>query len=397
MNDGAIHSKVVIKRRVLGGSNEPDHLQKVATVYINGSEYRVYAPSEAEGDALDWMPHCFVRQLADFDSEVGAGNSESHLALRLVAQELERQKEHASTLLLDTRQPAGTEPAKIEVFISHSGADARIARELIDLLRSAIPDLRPEVIRCTSVAGYRLEGGTKTEEQIQKELLGAKVFIGLLSKYSLKSTYVLFELGARWGARLHLMPLTVAGMNPSELKPPLNSLNAHSAAVDSDLFQLVGEVASRMELQIAKPQVYGEHIKRLVQISQEQAKEQSNGPAPMMSPSLPERAPSEATLLADLVSELEDNLEHARVRRIGDVYLHPSSEAWRTNRNRLRLQESLRSEVTQIYREIETWRTIVESGVHPNMGSPALDLATSSLSGRLPSIIAELRKLLLQN
>jgi hypothetical protein len=50
--------------------------------------------------------------------------------------------------------------------------------------------------------------------------------------------------------------------------------------------------------------------------------------------------------------------------------------------------------VTQIYREIEDWRTIVDSGVHPNIGSPALDNTTASLTTRLPGVIDELKKLL---
>jgi hypothetical protein len=33
-------TKVVLKQRVLLGSNQPEFLQRVATVYINGKEYR---------------------------------------------------------------------------------------------------------------------------------------------------------------------------------------------------------------------------------------------------------------------------------------------------------------------------------------------------------------------
>src|SRR5437773_12578090 len=45
--------KVVIKHRSLQGNNSM--LQLVATVYINGGEYRVMAPSQVTGDALDWL------------------------------------------------------------------------------------------------------------------------------------------------------------------------------------------------------------------------------------------------------------------------------------------------------------------------------------------------------
>jgi hypothetical protein len=291
---------------------------------------------------------------------------------------------------------------QIQVFISHSSADVAIARELINLLRSAIPALPPEAIRCTSVPGYRLEGGAKTDDQIPKELLGAAVFIGLLSRGAVQSTYVLFELGARWGAQKYLVPLTVAGMRPSELKPPLSGLNAHSADIEPHLFQLVAEVAEKLGLHPAKPQVYAEHVKKLVQASQQNI-QGSNGPAPLVpaGPTFPD--PSIKTrdgasiikdaLLADLISELDDNLSHAKARRIGDTYLKPSTQAWRDNRNRLKLPQLLRSDMDQIYREIEGWRQIVESGVHPNMGSPALENTTASLATRLPSVIQQLRAL----
>jgi hypothetical protein len=99
-------------------------------------------------------------------------------------------------------------------------------------------------------------------------------------------------------------------------------------------------------------------------------------------------------LLAEVISELEDNLESARAPRIGDAYRRPSSQAWKNSRNKMELPGPLRSEVSQIYREIDDWLTVVESGVHPNMGSPALSNTTASLATRLPLVIAELKKLI---
>ena len=39
--------KVLLKQTVLNGSSDSQFLQWVATVYINGSEYRVSVPPEA--------------------------------------------------------------------------------------------------------------------------------------------------------------------------------------------------------------------------------------------------------------------------------------------------------------------------------------------------------------
>jgi diguanylate cyclase (GGDEF)-like protein len=106
------------------------------------------------------------------------------------------------------------------------------------------------------------------------------------------------------------------------------------------------------------------------------------------------RKPStQRVLLAEVISELEDNLECARAPRIGDAYRRPSSQAWKNSRNKIELLEPLRSDVVQIYREIEDWLNVIESGVHPNMGSPALNNTTSSLATQLPGVIAELKKL----
>ncbi len=92
---------------------------------------------------------------------------------------------------------------ELDIFISHSSNDKEIASNLIDLLITSLR-IDPEMIRCTSVEGYKLEGGVNTDEQLRKEIFKSKVLIGIISKESLKSHYVLFELGARWGTNLLL-------------------------------------------------------------------------------------------------------------------------------------------------------------------------------------------------
>lgn len=80
--------KVVIRQRFLAGSNDPQLLQRVATVYIDGKEYRVSAPPEARGDARDWLPHFTVRQLVDINSEVEIRDAFGAFALQAVKEEL---------------------------------------------------------------------------------------------------------------------------------------------------------------------------------------------------------------------------------------------------------------------------------------------------------------------
>ncbi len=134
------------------------------------------------------------------------------------------------------------EPATMMIFISHSSHDVPLTTALIDLLRLAIPELQSGQIRCSDVPGYRFPGGVNTEERIRKEVNEAKIVIALVTPSSLRSVYVLFELGARWGANLRLIPL-LAGVDPGELEEPLKPLNALSAHQNEELHQLVKDVA----------------------------------------------------------------------------------------------------------------------------------------------------------
>jgi len=107
---------------------------------------------------------------------------------------------------------AGTRPTKadvqapaIDVFISHSSQDIEVVKALIGLLRSAlnIPNGR---IRCTSVPGYALDPGAYVDGTLRREIKESAAFIALITPASLKSIYVLFELGARWGGTVTSSP-----------------------------------------------------------------------------------------------------------------------------------------------------------------------------------------------
>ncbi len=81
-------TKVVIHQVVLRGSAQDDCLQKIATVYSRGDEYRVYAPPEAVGDALEWLGHLSVRVADGLGSETAAPSGVHILATDAVAEEL---------------------------------------------------------------------------------------------------------------------------------------------------------------------------------------------------------------------------------------------------------------------------------------------------------------------
>jgi hypothetical protein len=97
--------------------------------------------------------------------------------------------------------------------------------------------------------------------------------------------------------------------------------------------------------------------------------------------------------LADIISELEDNLDRSQRPTMGDVYRRPSIKAWVENRNRVMLPSDVRMQLKSIYHEVNSWLDIVNSGLNPNLGSMQLNLIVSGLAQALPPVISQLRAL----
>ena len=169
----------------------------------------------------------------------------------------------------------------MEIFISHSSKDADIAEALIDLLRAAL-NLPSLAIRCTSVTGYRLSSGVPVEEQLRQEIHEAKILIGLITNSSLNSPYVLFELGARWGAKNFQIPLLAGGVSPNSLPGPLKALNALDCADIGQIQQLVEDVAKELNREIDKGSSFIKNLEAFAQLSK--AKSLNNEDANRLNP-----------------------------------------------------------------------------------------------------------------
>jgi hypothetical protein len=164
----------------------------------------------------------------------------------------------------DRREISESRPlGSISVFISHSSQDFQLAAQLVDLLRSAL-NLRADTVRCTSVDGYRLPAGADSDEQLRDEALNSIVFIGILSPFSMGSAYVLFELGARWGAKKPIIPLLAPGMGPQALRGPLVGLNAISGDNAAQLHQLVADVSRTLDIEPEGAAVYQRHVDAII-------------------------------------------------------------------------------------------------------------------------------------
>lgn len=164
--------------------------------------------------------------------------------------------------------PCGEAYMNLDVFISHSSRDEDIARALMELLHNAC-NIPLRQIRCTSVDGSRLEVGVTVDEQVRAEVNAARLFIGLITPDSVLSPYVLFEIGARWGAGKKLAPLLAAGAGRDFLKLPLSVLNALDCSSEGQMHQLVNDVANFLQYPRAGPELYEHYLRKLVSLSRE--------------------------------------------------------------------------------------------------------------------------------
>ncbi|HEV7485451.1 MAG TPA: toll/interleukin-1 receptor domain-containing protein [Thermoanaerobaculia bacterium] len=164
-----------------------------------------------------------------------------------------------------------------DIFISHSSKDSRLARALTALLRVSL-HLRASQIRCTSVSGHKLRHGSETERTLRLEILQATAFIGLITTSSVESTYVLFELGARWVADKHLAPLLAKGAAAEMLRGPLSKYSALSCDTASDVHQLVQDLAAELRIAPEPPYSYQSELDVLLQTSRENIEDQETEP-----------------------------------------------------------------------------------------------------------------------
>jgi hypothetical protein len=142
----------------------------------------------------------------------------------------------------------------IDVFISHSSQDEKLAEALGNFLREAL-SLKPERIRCTSVPLFGLRGGARTESQLRAEIIEAKCFLALITPASVRAPWVLIEIGARWATNKQLTPLLAKGALVSSLKGPITSLNALRCN-EAEMHKLVHEMAKTFGDDAPLPTVY---------------------------------------------------------------------------------------------------------------------------------------------
>lgn len=157
---------------------------------------------------------------------------------------------------------------ELDVFISHSSFDTKFIEKLVELLRSSL-NMPAKRIRCSSIDGYRLSVGAYTDEQLRKEVHDAKILIGVITPYSIKSAYVLFELGARWGAKKKMFPILACGADPSVIGGPLKAINSLDCDNVSQIHQLIDEISKVLQIPKESAASYQNKVDQLIKANKE--------------------------------------------------------------------------------------------------------------------------------
>lgn len=151
------------------------------------------------------------------------------------------------------------------IFISHSSRDIQVGDALLRLLKDAF-GLRSNEIRFTSHPAYGLSGGADPGKTLRQEVVSSQLVIGIITAESVESQYVLFELGARWGADKPLIPLLAGGARVADLPKPLTS---HALTCDNEesLLRLISDCGEIINRKADNAAAYMESLRALVKAS----------------------------------------------------------------------------------------------------------------------------------
>lgn len=136
------------------------------------------------------------------------------------------------------------------IFISHSHADQEIASLFVDFLLAAL-EIRPSDIRCTSVPGHQLPFGSSISKQLKEDLNKTTCLIALITKDSLRSSWVLFELGSSWATDRLVLPILGPGLTYKDLPGPLENYPAVPIEDENPSYRLtdvINQLASTLNI-----------------------------------------------------------------------------------------------------------------------------------------------------
>jgi TIR domain len=115
--------------------------------------------------------------------------------------------------------------SSVKIFIGHSSEDKEIASLVVEVLEASA-NLPHGTVRCTSLPGYELEIGAHADNVIRENLRACQVFVGLITESSLRSHYVLMEMGAAWAYEKFVCPLLSSDVSFGQLPAQFRGVHA---------------------------------------------------------------------------------------------------------------------------------------------------------------------------
>ena len=171
----------------------------------------------------------------------------------------------------------------VRIFVSHSSRDANLAKAIVTLLKSSL-DIKRREILCSSLESYSLPLGQNIATVLKEELTGKKVLIlGLITKSSMRSNWVLFELGAAWALEHLTIPILGPDADWSDVPEPIQG-NGGMKFDDSDkLSHLIDTVAKSLGITPESHSAISAEVKTYLSAAEAISKEymqDDNGPKP---------------------------------------------------------------------------------------------------------------------
>lgn len=162
----------------------------------------------------------------------------------------EAQEDDASLGDREEREHTMPPTPPLDLFISHSSYDKPWVEPLARLLETAL-HFSPKRIRCTSVDRYALTPGASVDSTLKQEVTTARFVLGVITPKSIKSSFVLFELGARWGVDEDgYLAILAPGLDAENLPGPLKGKHAIGVDTPQRLHRLVSHIAGVLDVKV---------------------------------------------------------------------------------------------------------------------------------------------------
>ncbi len=128
-----------------------------------------------------------------------------------------------------------------------------------------IPD---GAIRCTAVEGYRLDVGADSDDSLRQGVEACTAVIGVLTRQSLASGYVIMELGAAWGLKKATYPLVADDVEFASIPDPIRRKHAARISNVGDVTGLVKAIENTCGFAARNDEKRAAAINELVRCSQ---------------------------------------------------------------------------------------------------------------------------------